>query len=175
MFRKKILKELQSRAIDMQPPLVNEWLRIVGWPEEKRDAGVKYAWDCLCEVEELSAKMGMPRNMRKESLIFMPYEDLEQRFEQAMSELQQAETEEEQNRCRKKAIVVAADFARRMKEFHHNNVAGHRDDSSAIIKQYQIFQDMLNRAGDCPFKEREQDLFDSIQDIYAFVAKKEGM
>ncbi len=175
MFRKKILKELQSRAIDMQPPLANEWLRIIGWPEEKRDAGVKYAWDCLCEVEELSAKMGMPRNMRKESLIFMPYEDLEQRFEQVMSELQQAETEEEQNRCRKKAIVVAADFARRMKEFHHNNVAGHRDDSSAIIEQYQIFQAMLNRAGDCPFKEQEQDLFDSIQDIYAFVAKKEGM
>ena len=61
----------------MQPPLVNEWLRIVEWSEEKREAGVKYAWDCLCEVEKLSAKMGMPRNMRKESLIFMTYEDLE--------------------------------------------------------------------------------------------------
>lgn len=56
--------------------------------------------------------MGMPRNIRKENLIFMSYEDLEQRFEQAMSELQQSETEEEQNRCRKKAIVVAADFVR---------------------------------------------------------------
>lgn len=54
----------------------------------------------------------MPRNIRKENLIFMSYEDLEQRFEQAMSELQQSETEEEQNRCRKKAIVVAADFVR---------------------------------------------------------------
>lgn len=175
MFRKKILKELQSRAIDMQPPLVNEWLKIVGLSEEKRETGVKYAWDCLCEVEELSAKMGMPRNMRKESLIFMPYEDLEQRFEQAMSELQQAETEEEQNRCRKKAIVVAADFVRRMKEFHQNNVAGHRDDSSAIIEQYQIFQDMLNRAGDCPFKAQEQDLFDSIQDIYNFSIQKQDI
>ena len=59
--------------------------------------------------------------------------------------------------------------------FFENNVAGHRDDSSAIIKQYQIFQDMLNRAGDCPFKAQEQDLFDSIQDIYAFAVKKEGM
>lgn len=173
-FRKKILKELQSRAIDMQPPLVNEWLRIVGWSEEKREAGVKYAWDCLCEVEELSAKMGMPRNMRKESLIFMTYEDLEQRFEQAMSELQQAETEEEQNRCRKRAVVVAIHFARRMKEFHQNNAAGHRDDSSAIIEQYQIVQNMLERAGDCPYKEREQDLFDSIQDIYEFAAKKKA-
>ena len=143
-FRKKILKELQSRSIDMQPPLVNEWLRIVGWSEEKREAGVKYAWDCLCEVEELSAKMGMSRNMRKESLIFMTYEDLEQ-------------------------------IARRMKEFHQNNAAGHRDDSSAVIEQYQIVQDMLNRAGDCPYKEREQDLLDSIQDIYDFAAKKEGV
>lgn len=174
-FRKKILKELQSRAIDMQPPLVNEWLRIVGWSEEKREAGVKYAWDCLCEVEELSAKMGMPRNMRKESLIFMTYEDLEQRFEQAMSDLQQADSEEEQNRCRKRAIVAAAYFARRMKEFHHNNVAGHRDDSSAIIEQYQIFQDMLNRAGDCSFKAQEQDLFDSIQDIYNFSIQKQDI
>lgn len=175
MFRKKVLKELQRRAIDMQPPLVNEWLKIVGLSEEKRETGVKYAWDCLCEVEELSTKMGMPRNIRKESLIFMSYEDLEQRFEQAMSELQQAEMEEEQNRCRKKAIVVAADFVRRMKEFHQNNVAGHRDDSSAIIEQYQIFQDMLDRAGDCPFKEREQDLFDSIQDIYNFAIKQKGV
>lgn len=174
-FRKKILKELQSRAIDMQPPLVNEWLRIVGWPEEKREAGVKYAWDCLCEVEELSAKMGMPRNMRKESLIFMTYEDLEQRFEQAMSELQQAETEEEQNRCRKRAVVVAIHFARRMKEFHQNNAAGHRDDSSAVIEQYQIVQDMLDRAGDCPYKDREQDLFDSIQDIYNFAIEQKGV
>lgn len=174
-FRKKILKELQSRAIDMQPPLVNEWLRIVGWSEEKREAGVKYAWDCLCEVEELSAKMGMPRNMQKESLIFMTYEDLEQRFEQAMSELQQAETEEEQNRCRKRAVVVAIHFARRMKEFHQNNAAGHRDDSSAIIEQYQIVQDMLDRAGDCPYKEREQDLFDSIQDIYNFSIQKQDI
>lgn len=175
MFRKKILEELQSRAIDMQPSLVNEWLKIVGLSEEKRETGVKYAWDCLCEVEELSTKMGMPRNIRKESLIFMSYEDLEQRFEQAMSELQQAETEEEQNRCRKKAIVVAADFVRRMKEFHQNNAAGHRNDSSAIIEQYQIFQDMLDRAGDCPFKEREQDLFDSIQDIYNFAIKQKGV
>ncbi len=175
MFRKKILKELQNRAIDMQSPLANEWLRIIGWPEEKREAGVKYAWDCLCEVEELSAKMGMPRNMRKESLIFMTYEDLEQRFEQAMSELQQAETEEEQNRCRKKAIVVAADFVRRMKEFHQNNAAGHRDDYSAIIEQYQILQDMLDRAGDCPFKAQEQDLFDSIQGIYNFAIRQKGV
>lgn len=175
MFRKKILKELQSRAIDMQPPLVNEWLRIIGWPEEQREAGVKYAWDCLCEVEELSVQMGMPRNMRKESLIFMTYEDLEQRFEQAMSDLQQADSEEEQNRCRKRAIVAAAYFARRMKEFHHNNVAGHRDDSSAIIEQYQIFQDMLNRAGDCSFKAQEQDLFDSIQDIYNFSIQKQDI
>lgn len=175
MFRKKILKELQSRAIDMQPPLVNEWLKIVGLSEEKRETGVKYAWDCLCAVEELSSKMGMPRNMRKESLIFMTYEDLEQRFEQAMSDLQQADSEEEQNRCRKRAIVAAAYFARRMKEFHHNNVAGHRDDSSAIIEQYQIFQDMLNRAGDCPFKAQEQDLFDSIQDIYNFSIQKQDI
>lgn len=175
MFRKKILKELQSRAIDMQPPLVNEWLKIVGLAEEKRETGVKYAWDCLCEVEELSSKMGMPRNMRKESLIFMTYEDLEQRFEQAMSDLQQADSEEEQNRCRKRAIVAAAYFARRMKEFHHNNVAGHRDDSSAIIEQYQIFQDMLNRAGDCSFKAQEQDLFDSIQDIYNFSIQKQDI
>ena len=113
--------------------------------------------------------------MRKESLIFMSYEDLEQRFEQAMSELQQAETEEEQNRCRKKAIVVAADFVRRMKKFHQNNVAGHRDDSSAIIEQYQIFQDMLNRTGDCPFKAQEQDLFDSIQHIYNFSIQKQDI
>ncbi len=175
MFRKKILKELQSRAIDMQLPLVSEWLKIVGLSEEKRETGVKYAWDCLCEVEELSSKMGMPRNMRKESLIFMTYEDLEQRFEQAMFDLQQANSEEEQNRCRKRAIVTAAYFARRMKEFHHNNTAGHRDDSSAIIEQYQIFQDMLDRAGDCPFKEREQDLFDSIQDIYNFARQKQGI
>ena len=175
MFRKKILKELQSRAIDMQPPLVNEWLKIVGLSKEKRETGVKYAWDCLCEVEELSAQMGMPRNMRKESLIFMTYKDLEQRFEQAMSDLQQADSEEEQNRCRKRAIVAAAYFARRMKEFHHNNVAGHRDDSSAIIEQYQIFQDMLNRAGDCPFKAQEQDLFDSIQDIYNFSIQKQDI
>lgn len=75
----------------------------------------------------------------------------------------------------KKAIVIAADFARRMKEFHQNNAAGHRDDYSAIIEQYQILQDMLDRAGDCPFKAQEQDLFDSIQDIYAFAVKKEGM
>lgn len=172
MFRKKILKELQSRAIDMQPPLVNEWLKIVGLSEEKRETGVKYAWDCLCEVEELSAKMDMPRNMRKENLIFMTYEDVKQRFEQAMSDLQQADSEEEQTRCRKRAIVAASYFARRMKEFHQNNVAVHRDDSSAIIEQYQVFQDMLNRAGDCPFKEREQDLFDSIQDIYNFAIQK---
>ena len=34
---------------------------------------------------------------------------------------------------------------------------------------------MLDRAGDCPFKEREQDLFDSIQDIYNFAIKQKGV
>lgn len=70
-------------------------------------------------------------------------------------------------------ISVAAHFAYRMKRIHQNNVSVHRDDSSAIIEQYQIFQNMLNRAGDCPQREREQDLFDSIQEIYNFAIKQD--
>lgn len=61
----------------------------------------------------------------------------------------------------------------RMKRIHQNNVSVHRDDSSAIIEQYQIFQNMLNRAGDCTQREREQDLFDSVQEIYNFAIKQD--
>lgn len=31
----------------------------------------------------------------------------------------------------------------------------------------------MNRAGDCPQREREQDLFDSVQEIYNFAIKQD--
>ncbi len=172
-FRKKILSELQKRVIDMQSALMDERLKIVGLSEEDRERSVQYAWNCLCIVEDISSKAGMPKMMRKESPVIMMHEDLEYQFDQAYHSFQQAQTETKQSHDLESMISVVAHFAYRMKRIHQNNVSVHRDDSSAIIEQYQIFQNMLNRAGDCPQREREQDLFDSVQEIYNFAIKQD--
>ena len=174
-FRKKILSELQKRAIDMQSALMDERLKIAGLSEEDRERSVQYAWNCLCTIEDISSKAGMPKVMRKESPVIMMHEDLEYQFDHAYHSFQKAQTEIEQSHYLESMISVIAHFAYRMKRIHKNNVLVHRDDSSAIIEQYQIFQNMLNRAGDCPQREREQDLFDSIQDIYNFAIKQKGV
>ena len=171
-FRKKILSELQKRVIDMQSALMDERLKIVGLSEENRERSVQYAWNCLCIVEDISSKAGMPKMMRKESPVIMMHEDLEYQFDHTYHSFQQAETEQAHDL--ESMISVVAHFAYRMKRIHQNNVSVHRDDSSAIIEQYQIFQNMLDRVGDCPYKNREQDLFDSIQDIYNFAIKQKG-
>lgn len=171
-FRKKILSELQKRAIDMQSALMDERLKIAGLSEEDRERSVQYAWNCLCIVEDISSKAGMPKMMRKESPVIMMHEDLEYQFDHTYHSFQQAETEQAHDL--ESMISVVAHFAYRMKRIHQNNVSVHRDDSSAIIEQYQIFQNMLDRVGDCPYKNREQDLFDSIQDIYNFAIKQKG-
>lgn len=172
-FRKKILNELQKRVIDMQSALMDERLKIVGLSEEDRERSVQYAWNCLCIVEDISSKAGMPKMMRKESPVIMMHEDLEYQFDHAYHSFQQAQTETEQAHDLESMISIIAHFAYRMKRIHQNNVSVHRDDSSAIIEQYQIFQNMLNRAGDCPQREREQDLFDSVQEIYNFAIKQD--
>lgn len=165
-YRKKILNELQKRAVDMQTALMDDRLKTIGLSEETRENSVQYAWDCLCMVEEISSSAGMPKEMRKKSPVIMTYEDLRQQFEHVQKSFQKAKTDAEKSHYFESMVSILTQFAYRMKRIHQNNISVHRDDSSAIIEQYQIFQDMLDRVGDYPYKEREQDLFDSIQDIY---------
>lgn len=40
-----------------------------------------------------------------------------------------------------------------------------------IVNSHKTF--LMNRAGDCPQREREQDLFDSVQEIYNFAIKQD--
>ncbi len=44
----------------------------------------------------------------------------------------------------------------------------HGMELSILIKKF-----LMNRAGDCPQREREQDLFDSVQEIYNFAIKQD--